>query len=190
MKASCELLPSRIQRDSSECNWSKNDRLCSLRPPPTDAIFIILIALLTTILSLPILLFLNYLLNGYASNYPGSRGLHDEVGEGGERASTSPYKENSTPNITAAELLRNSMSSSAFGAELKKGLPTGITVDYRSVNITSQNTYAGKDGQSFVLKYHLVSVLSEDPFLDLHISLIAFPDNINSQEIVRILLFY
>ena len=195
MKASCELLPSRIQRDSSECNWSKNDRLCSLRPPPTDAIFIILIALLTTILSLPILLFLNYLLNGYASNYPGSRGLHDEVGEGGERASTSPSMRSSSQNTTTAEILRNSTSSSAFGAELKKGLPAGDIVDYRSINITSQNSYAGKRKQSSDINSLLSTVISESYRRSLpsniHTPLIAFPDSINtvSNEISRISLF-
>ena len=133
MKASCEFSPSKIQSDSSECNWSKDDRLCSLRPPPKDFIFIILVALLTTLLSIPILLLLNYLLNGYASNYPGSRGLHDEIGEEEEMASKNPSKKSSTVNTTSAEILRNSTSSSAFGEELRKGLPAGNIVDRKSV---------------------------------------------------------
>ena len=116
-----------------------------MRPPPKDPVFIILVALLTIILSIPILLVLNYLLNGYASNYPGSRGLDDEVSEEEEMANRSPSKKSSTPNATAAEILRDSTSSSAFGAELKKGLPAGDSVDYRSINITSQFSYAGKN---------------------------------------------
>ena len=145
MKIRCEYSPSKIRTDSTECSWSKEDRLCSLRPPPKDPVFIILVALLTVILSIPILLVLNYLLNGYASNYPGSRSLDDEVVEEKEIASTDPSKKSSASSTTAAEILRNSTSSSAFGAELTKGLPAGGTVDYRSINVTSQFSYAGKN---------------------------------------------
>ena len=100
-----------------------------------------------------------YLLNGYASNYPGSRGLDDEVVEEEEIDSTSLSKKSCAPNTTAAEILRNSTASSAFGAELKKGLPVGNTVDYRSINITSQISYAGNK-QSFDLNSLLVDVPS------------------------------
>ena len=133
-----------------------------MRPPPNDPVFIILVALLTTILSVPILILLNYLLNGYASNYPGSRSLDDEIGKEDEIDGTNPSKKSSTSNITAAEILRNSMSSSAFGAKLRKGLPAGDTVDYRSINITSQNSYAGKREQSFDHKSFLVDTSSVD----------------------------
>ena len=134
-----------------------------MRPPPEDPVFIILVALLTTILSIPILLVLNYLLNGYASNYPGSRGIHDNAGEEEEIATTKkPFKISSAPSITAAEILRNSASSSAFGAELKKGLPTGITVNYRSINITSQISYAGESNHSFDLDSLLINVSPVD----------------------------
>ena len=160
MKANCELSPSRIQSGSSECHWSKDDRLCSLRPPPNDPVFIILVALLTTILSIPILLLFNFLLNGYASNYPGSRRLDDEVGEEEEIDSTNASKKSSTRNTTTSEILRNSTSTSAFGMKLRKGLPAGDTVDYRSMNITSQNSYIGKRKQSLDLKSFIVDVSS------------------------------
>ena len=160
MKASCVFSPSKIRSGSSECKWT--DKGCSLRPPPNDPIFIILVALLTVILSIPILLFLNYLLNGYASNYPGSRSLDDEVSEKEEIDSKNPSKKSSTPNTTATELLRNSTSPSAFGAELKKGLPAGNTVDYRSINIISQTSYAGKSRHSFDLNSILADVSCVD----------------------------
>ena len=158
MKATCELTPSKIRSGSSECNWNKTLKYCSLQHPPKDPIFIILVALLTTILSIPILFLLKYLINGYASNYPGSRNLEDEVGEEEEMASKNPSKKSSTPNATAAEILRNSTSFSAFGAELKKGLPAGNAVDYRGINITSQNSYAGKNKQTLDLNFLLVGI--------------------------------
>ena len=147
MQANCERSPSKILKGSSECKWSKDDKSCTLLPPPNDPIFTILVALLTTILSIPILFLLKYLINGYASNYPGSRSLHDEVGEEEEIDSKNPSKKSRTPNTTTAEILRNSTSSAAFGAELKKGLPADNTVDYQSMNITSQISYAGEDEQ-------------------------------------------
>ena len=101
---------------------------------------------------------MNYLINGHASNYPGSRGLDDEVGEEEEIGSKNSSKKNRTANTTAAEILRNSTSSSAFGAELKKGLPAGNAADYRSINITSQFSYAGKNKWSFDLVSLLVSL--------------------------------
>ena len=158
MKVSCELSPSKILKGTSECNWSKDDRSCTLLPPPKDPVFNILVALLTTLLSIPILLLLKYLINGYASNYPGSRRLDDEGGEEEEMSSKNPSKKSSTPNTTAAEILRNSTSSAAFGAELKKGLPAGNSVDYRSINITSQFSYAGKKKEWMDLLSPLVNV--------------------------------
>ena len=189
MKASCEFSPSKIRSGSSECNWNKTLKYCSLQHPPKDPIFIILVALLTTILSIPILFLLKYLINGYASNYPGSRSLHDEVGEEEEIESKNPSKKSSTPKTTAAEILRNSTSSSAFGEELRKGLPAGNAVDYRSINITTQNSYAGGSKQSFEFIVSLsmsLQRITEDLSRDLYFSLIAFPDNINTvrKEIV------
>ena len=136
--------------------WSEADSLCSLRPPPKDPVFIILVALLTVILSIPLFLFVNYLLNSYASNYPGSRGHDDEVVEEEEMARKNHSQKSSAPNITAAELLRNSTASSAFGVELKKGLPAGNTVDYRSINFISQTSYAGKYKQPSDLNFLFV----------------------------------
>ena len=76
-------------------------------------------------------------------------------------ASKNHCQKSSTPNTTTAEILRNSLSSSAFGEELRKGLPTDNTIDYQSINITSQITYAGNK-QSFDLNFLFVDVSSED----------------------------
>ena len=54
------------------------------------------------------------------------------------------------------------MSSSAFGEELRKGLPAGNTVDYRIINIISQISYAGKNKYSFDLNSLLVNGSSID----------------------------
>ena len=140
---SCTSVPSKIQRGSSECNWNNSDQHCSLRPPPNDAIFIILVALLTIILSIPILLFLHYLINGYGSNWPGGRSRPDDEGLDPDHFTRKQFDKNITENVSSAEVLRNSLYSIAFGKELKKGQPEGNTVDYRSINITAQIAYAG-----------------------------------------------
>ena len=76
-------------------------------------------------------------------------------------ASKNHCQKSSTPNTTTAEILRNSLSSSAFGEELRKGLPAGVAVDYRTINITTQNSYAGNK-RSFDLNSLLVDVSYED----------------------------
>ena len=147
-KAFCTSCPSKIQKGASQCTWSKVDLHCSSRPPPTDPVVTILVALLTTIISVPILVFLNFLLDGYASNWPGSRGVVDDIGTEGETKRKTHIQRKDTPSATASEILRNSSYSSAYGEELKKGLPEGNAVDYQRVNTISQIAYAGTCVQS------------------------------------------
>ena len=53
--------------------WSKEDALCSIANPPSDPVFTILVALLTMIMSIPVLMFLQYILEEYASKTPGRK---------------------------------------------------------------------------------------------------------------------
>ena len=60
-----------MQSDASQCTWSKEDLSCSLTNPPSDPVFTILVALLTMILSIPVLVFLSVVLEEFASKTPG-----------------------------------------------------------------------------------------------------------------------
>ena len=54
------------------------------------------------------------------------------------------------------------MSTSAFGEELRKGLPLGNTVDYRGKSIASKISYAGTNTRSFDLDSLLADISSAD----------------------------
>ena len=51
--------------------WSHEDQVCSLRPPPSDTIFTVIVALLTLVMSIPITMLLTFVLEQYASKCPG-----------------------------------------------------------------------------------------------------------------------
>lgn len=50
----CEANPSLIVPDTSECSWDPIKQYCSLRPPPTDFGFTVTVAIITSLISLPI----------------------------------------------------------------------------------------------------------------------------------------
>lgn len=60
-----------MQSGASQCTWSAEDSSCSLTNPPSDVVFIILVALLTMLLSIPVLVFLSIVLEEFASKTPG-----------------------------------------------------------------------------------------------------------------------
>ena len=97
-------------------------------------------ALLTTFLSIPILLLLRYLLDGYASRWPG-RGAADEFEVGGKQPVKDQAHRDTTLNAAIADVRRN---SSAFGREVKKGMPARDSIDWSTAGTISQMAYAGK----------------------------------------------
>ena len=146
-QTSCLRYPSKIQSGVSQCVYNDIESSCSLRPISKDPTFIILVALLTTILSLPIFVLMKYVLEGSASNWPGSRESIDDVGAEVDPPGSNPVVKKDTPS-TAAEILRNSASSSAFSKELQKGLRAGDILDSYSAGVISQMAYAGTFAKS------------------------------------------
>ena len=141
IQPSCLQFPSKIQRGQTLCIYDSNDG-CSLRPPPTEPVFIILVALLTAIISIPIIAFLQWLITGYARAWPGGRAGGDKF-ENEERESREISKRKKSLNSAPDAMLRNSTFTSAFGRELKKGLRTSSALDYHSAGIVAQMAYAG-----------------------------------------------
>jgi hypothetical protein len=76
---SCTSAPSKVQSGASLCNWSSDDQSCTLAPPPSDPIFTILVALLTIIMSIPIVMLLQYVINEFACKRPGSKSPETEI---------------------------------------------------------------------------------------------------------------
>jgi hypothetical protein len=78
-QASCTSAPSKLQSGASLCDWSGTNLSCSLAPPPSDPIFTILVALLTIVMSIPIIMLLQFVIDEYASKQPGSKSRESEV---------------------------------------------------------------------------------------------------------------
>ena len=126
-------------------------------------------ALLTIILSIPIVIILQTLLDGYASNYPGSRGFQDDIkekndeGKEGEKSENAEIdlkikieKEKDKTNI--ASKLRNSTRESAFGEQIKRGIIKGSASTTLSPSEISQTAYAGKHSLITIHLFDTVSI--------------------------------
>lgn len=95
----CLAAPSKIKADASQCMWTEAKGLCSQSPPPKDFVFIILVSLITIILSIPITMALNFLLENYASIYPSTNDGSEDIIEsnhGGEVAADIENADKST----------------------------------------------------------------------------------------------
>jgi hypothetical protein len=68
-----------VKAGATLCNWSRKTFKCTLAPPPSDPIFYILVALLTIVMSIPIIMLLQYVLDEYASKNP--RKMKREINE-------------------------------------------------------------------------------------------------------------
>jgi hypothetical protein len=71
LQVSCTATPSPIEGGASQCTWNHDDSSCNLRPPPTDAVYIIMVSLVTLLLGIPPSIFVTILLDEYASKWPG-----------------------------------------------------------------------------------------------------------------------
>ena len=125
-----------MQSGQTVCKWDTNDDSCTLRPPPNDPQFIIYVALLTAILSLPIILIVQFVLTTYASNYPGDRGYEKDI-----------EKENADQKVAefeaSKELLRPGGLSN-FGEILKNGVLRGSFSKQVSTAEVAKMAYTGK----------------------------------------------
>ena len=145
-QASCLEAPSKIQAKASQCIWNKTDLSCSMTPAPNDPVFTVIVALLSAIMSIPVLIMLKTTLDRYGCNWPGSRGFEDDlinVKKVGERGDLGKNKRIDVRQISVAEKLRNSTRESAFGEEIKKRLLSGSAIDVASDPNISQIVYTG-----------------------------------------------
>ena len=143
MQPSCIEAPSKVQSGASQCIWDKTELSCSLRPAPSDPIFTIIVALLTAIMSIPILTMLNMALDRYANNRPGSRSFEDDLVDVGKSAEGGKNNQSHIQTSSVAKELRNSRFESAFADEIKRGISRGTAVDTNTASDISQIAYAG-----------------------------------------------
>ena len=64
--------------NETQCEWFDEDNNCALRSPPSDPIFLILVALLTLVFVTPIASLICHVLENYARKTPLGRGFDDD----------------------------------------------------------------------------------------------------------------
>ena len=96
-----------------------------------------------TIITVPILILVHYVLIGYASHEPGRRWFMDETEIEEASSEKKEISDRSTKNLTTAEKLRNSICSSPFNAEMKRVSPADDLADSVTAGIISRIAYAG-----------------------------------------------
>ena len=117
-----------------------------MTPAPNDPVFTVIVALLSAIMSIPVIIMLKTTLDRYGCNWPGSRGFEDDlinVKKVSERGNVGKNKRSDVSQISVAEKLRNSTRASAFGEEIKKGLLSGSAINVASDPNISQIVYTG-----------------------------------------------
>ena len=130
-------VPSRVESGASQCDWSDTDLTCTMRPPPSDPIFTILVSLLTVLISIPVTMGLTVVLEEFCSKYPGRR-LHDDdfVIDRKESILTSESE--------SSQMLRNATTEFAFGDVIRKGIWRGSPSNVISSSDNSKVTYNGQ----------------------------------------------
>jgi hypothetical protein len=72
----CEDLPSKVDSAASQCSWNANKMSCSLNPPPSNLVFYMIISMIIIIISLPLDMFLDFLMTTYCAKRP----ILEEIG--------------------------------------------------------------------------------------------------------------
>jgi hypothetical protein len=67
----CISVPSKLSADASQCTWDSEASTCAVIKPPESVIFTVIISLILIILTVPIIVFLEILLENYACTWPG-----------------------------------------------------------------------------------------------------------------------
>ena len=68
---------SKVQAGASLCTWKKATMSCEMRNPPVDPVFTILVAIMTIILSIPMIIILTSVLEHPASRWPGMNAANE-----------------------------------------------------------------------------------------------------------------
>jgi hypothetical protein len=119
--------------------WDGKINLCSPVEIPKDHTFTILVALLTTILSLPLLVVFTFVLEQYGSTWPGSRGIEDDVGKEEDLE-----LDDNTAGTDSADALRHSTRKSDFEDVIKRAVLRGGMSGKDPSAEFAQRAYAGK----------------------------------------------
>jgi hypothetical protein len=86
-QTTCTALPSKISSKETQCTWDEVNLSCAVTEPPSSVVFIVIISLITSILTIPIVLVLEFILENYAIAWPAKKGFTYDIDEGTDGAS-------------------------------------------------------------------------------------------------------
>jgi hypothetical protein len=116
--------------------------MCTLAPPPSDPMFTIVVSLLTVLMSIPIIMLLQFILDEYARRLPGKDGDH---------AKGDLFEQTIAAQETQEEQEAKSAGTSPVNSPGKSGLQSGLA-DFGGVirHGLSQNESKGKAPPAFI----------------------------------------
>lgn len=127
-QSTCTALASKISSTETQCTWNSSTSACAVTEPPTTVIFIVIVALMTTILQIPIVLLLAFLLQNYASIWPGRAGGYQVMIDINAMKDKAMYE--------TGLRLKEATNKSMFGEVIDKAMKNGGAQDsYNSADI-------------------------------------------------------
>ena len=136
LQIDCIALPSLIEAGASRCLWSKAEQSCSDMPPPSDMVFTVVVSLLTTIMTIPLVVILSATLDIYASKWPGKTADEDLV--------TNSMTEDDGDKHDPKTIESDTVAKQYFGEVIKKGIAKDRTTQSSLAKETVRFIYNGK----------------------------------------------
>ena len=134
-KFTCLEVASRVEAGASQCDWNEVDLSCSMRPPPTDPIFTILVSLLTVLISIPVTMFLTIVLEEYCSKYAGGRSHEADF--------MVKKDENFLDSASEGAPMLKNANEYGFGDVIRNGIWRGSPSNVNGTSDTSKTAYNG-----------------------------------------------
>ena len=142
-QANCTEAPSKVQSDTSLCTWNADDSTCSLAPPRSDPNFIIVVALLTVVMSIPIISLILFVLMRYASRQPKREAPDHEQSQKTISDATPIDRGLHIQKISGEEF--SFANQSSFGKAISRGVTGERAEAFSSSTEMTYFAYAGAD---------------------------------------------
>ena len=133
IQETCLAVPSKISSTATQCIWYPEIASCQVTEPPQTLIFIVIVALITTILTIPPVIILCFVLENFAASFPGKQGYRHQInGKSGDKIMSE-----------VALKICEEENKSLFGEAISRAIKKGSARDsYTSADLT-QITYSG-----------------------------------------------
>lgn len=121
------------------CAWSTKEQSCSIRDPPSDLVFVVLVSFATVIFSIPVIVILNMVLEIYCSKWPGEAVDEDRITEalsGGKPVAQSPK----TINYNESDTVERRY----FAEVVKEGIAADGATPFKAAADEAKFAYSGE----------------------------------------------